>query len=460
MPSAAGFPAEKKAWQQGKWDIHWGSMFDIREKPKMVERAFLAGAYFDRREAARAADLMEELKELVGTLGIEVVGAELAFVREVTPRFLFGSGKAAELMETARQLQADCIVIDNELSPAQQRAWEADSKLCVIDRHEVILDIFNLRARTKEARLQVELARLEYSIPRLTRMWLHLDRQGGASGGAGGGGAAAARGEGETQLEVDRRLAYKRLDRVKAELEEVKRQRDTMRKERSRVPVPHAAIVGYTNAGKSSLLNRLTDSDVLAEDKLFATLDTTTRRLELPDGQPLLVTDTVGFIRNLPHDLVQSFRATLEEAILADFLLHVLDASSPLAREFFETTTRVLGELGAADKRTLVVLNKIDIAPPESLAALRAAFPDAVPVSVHTGEGMEDLYHALHTLLTDRVVRMHLAVPLDRMDLVSLAHNEGKVLSESYEEGRADIQCVLPKRLESRFLPFKVDAEG
>jgi GTP-binding protein HflX len=426
-------------------------MFDIREKPHVVQRAFLIGAYFDRREVQDAVDLMDELKELVSTLGIEIVGSELVMVRETTPRYLLGTGKTAELIEQAKQLQADCIVIDNELSPGQQRAWEADANLCVIDRHEVILDIFNMRARTKEARLQVELARLEYSIPRLTRMWAHLDRQGG---GAGGGGAAAARGEGETQLETDRRLANKRLDRVKAELEEVKKQRDTMRKERSRIPIPHAAIVGYTNVGKSSLLNRLTQADVLAEDKLFATLDTTTRRLELPDGQPLLLTDTVGFIRNLPHDLVQSFRATLEESILADFLIHVIDASSPHAQEFYNTTTKVLEELGAADKRTLLVLNKIDLIDADRLSQLQRIFPDAVPISVQTGQGLDDLYHRLQTLLIDRVVRMELAIPLDRMDLVSIAHNEGKVLSESYDRGVADLQCVLPKRFESRFLPF------
>ena len=429
-------------------------MFDIREKPHIVQRAFLVGAYFDRREIQTATDLMDELKELVNTLGIEIVGTELANVRETTPRYLMGSGKAAELIEQAKQLNADCIIIDNELSPAQQRAWETDANLCVIDRHEVILDIFNMRARTKEARLQVELARLEYSIPRLTRMWAHLDRQGGASGGAGGGGAAAARGEGETQLEVDRRLAHKRLDRAKAELEEVKKQRDTMRKERSRIPIPHAAIVGYTNVGKSSLLNKLTLAEVLAEDKLFATLDTTTRRLELPDGQPLLLTDTVGFIRNLPHDLVQSFRATLEEAVLADFLIHVIDASSQHAEEFYQTTTKVLGELGAADKRTLLVLNKIDLVEPARLSQLQRTFPDAVPISILTGQGIDDLYHALHTLLIDRVVRMELAIPLDRMDLVSIAHNEGKVLSECYDRGVADLQCVLPKRFESRFLPY------
>lgn len=427
-------------------------MFDIREKPNRVERAFLIGAYFDRREEEEGAALLAELKELVETLGIGVAGTELVFVREANPRYLLGKGKTAELIAKARELQADCIVIDNELAPAQQRAWEQDSNLCVIDRHEVILDIFNMRARTKEARLQVELARLEYSLPRLTRMWMHLDRQGGSGGGSGSSGAA--RGEGETQLEVDRRLASRRIDKVKAELEDVKKQRDTARKERSRVPVPHAAIVGYTNAGKSSLLNKLTNADVLVEDKVFATLDTTTRRLELPDGQQMLVTDTVGFVRNLPHDLVQSFRATLEEAVLADFLIHVLDASSKHVREFYQTTTEVLAELGAGDKKVLLVLNKIDLIDEDRLGELHRDFPDAVAISIKTGRGMEELTNRLHHMMIDRVVRLTLSIPLDRMDLVALAHQEGKVLSEDYERGVADIQCVIPKRWESKFASF------
>ncbi|MBL9130524.1 MAG: GTPase HflX [Verrucomicrobiaceae bacterium] len=428
-------------------------MFDIREKPQQVERAFLIGAYFDRRHKAEASALLDELAELVETLGIAVVGKELVFAREHTARYLIGSGKTVELTAQAKALAADCIVWDNELSPAQQRAWETEGDICVIDRHEVILDIFNMRAKTREARLQVELARLEYSLPRLTRMWAHLDRQGGGAGG-GQGGAGAARGEGETQLEVDRRLTAKRLDRLRAELEEVKKQRDTMRKERSRVPVPHAAIVGYTNAGKSSLLNKLTTSDVLAENKLFATLDTTTRRMELPDGQAMLVTDTVGFVRNLPHDLVQSFRATLEEAVLADFLIHVIDASSLEAVKFYQTTTQVLGELGAGDKRTLLVLNKVDLIDDTRLTELQREFPDAVAISVVTGQGMDDLLHRLHDFMIDRVVRLDLDLPLDRMDLVALAHQEGKVVTEDYETGRALVQCVVPKRLESRFAAF------
>jgi GTP-binding protein HflX len=429
-------------------------VFDVREKPNKVERAFLIGAYFDRREEEDAQALLDELQELVETLGIAIAGKELVFVREANPRYLLGKGKAAELIAQAKELNADCIVIDNELSPAQQRAWEQDSNSCVIDRHEVILDIFNMRARTKEARLQVELARLEYSLPRLTRMWMHLDRQGGGSSGGSSGSGGATRGEGETQLEVDRRLSSKRVDKLKAELEEVKKQRETARKERARVSVPMAAIVGYTNAGKSSLLNRLTNAEVLVEDKLFATLDTTTRRLELPDGQALLVTDTVGFVRNLPHDLVQSFRATLEESVIADFLIQVLDASSKHVMEMYRTTTTVLKELGAGEKKVLVVLNKIDLVEPDRLRELQREFPDAESISIRTGEGMDALMHRLHHMMIDRVVRMDLTIPLHRMDLVALAHQEGKVLSEDYEQGVGLVQCVVPKRWESKFAPF------
>jgi GTP-binding protein HflX len=304
---------------------------------------------------------------------------------------------------------------------------------------------------------------MEYSLPRLTRMWAHLDRQGGGSGGGAGGGGSgaggsggAARGEGETQLEVDRRMADNKLDKLKEELEEVKKQRDTMRKERTRVPVPQAAIVGYTNAGKSSLLNKLAGSDALVEDKLFATLDTTTRRLDLPDGQAMLLTDTVGFIRNLPHDLVQSFRATLEEAVLADFLIHVIDASSTQAYEFYQTTTQVLAELGAGEKRVLLALNKIDLIDDTRLTELKRQFPEAVPISVRTGEGIDTLFHRIHDMLIDRVSRLDLCIPLDRMELVAFLHEQGKVLSEDYQRGVADIQCVVPKRFEARFTPFVV----
>lgn len=429
-------------------------MFDIKAKPNLVESALLIGAHFKRDEADEAGDLLEELKDLVSTLGIGIAESMLVNVREISPRYLIGSGKAKEVMDHAKELGCDCIIFDNELSPGQQRAWEEESGLCVIDRQEVILDIFNMRARSREARLQVALARMEYSMPRLTRMWAHLDRQRGA-GGAGTGGAG--RGEGEMQLEVDRRLADKRIDKLKADLNEVKKQRDTQRKERSRVPMPHGAIVGYTNAGKSSLLNKLTSSDVFVEDKLFATLDTSTRRMELPDGQHILLTDTVGFVRRLPHNLVQSFRATLEETLLADFLIHVVDASHHGAEAFLKTTSSTLEELGAAGKKTILVFNKIDLVTDSTrLLELGQHHPDAVFISVKTGDGIDGLLHRIHELVFDRVVRLNLRLPMNRLDLVALAHEHGKVLSEDYDEGNALVQCVVPKRLASRFEDFAV----
>jgi GTP-binding protein HflX len=258
-------------------------------------------------------------------------------------------------------------------------------------------------------------------------------------------------------LEIDRRLALKRIDKLKADLIEVKKQRDTQRKERSRVPMPHGAIVGYTNAGKSSLLNKLTQGDVLAENKLFATLDTSTRRMEMPDGQQVLLTDTVGFVRKLPHDLVQSFRATLEEAALADFLIHVVDASAPSAEIFLETTTEVLGEIGAGGKKTILAFNKVDlIVEPERRQELLHRHPDAVMLSVKTGEGIEELLHRIHEMVFDRVVRLDLRLPMNRLDLLALAHQEGKVLHEEYDADVAVVQAVVPKRLASRFEAFTI----
>ena len=422
----------------------------------MVESAFLIGAYFTRDDREEAASLLDELAALVETLGIGIGGRALTFIRDPNKRYLTGSGKSAELIAEAKQLGCDAIIFDNELSPGQQRAWEADGNVCVIDRQEVILDIFSMRARTKEARLQVELARMEYSLPRLSRMWNHLDRQGGGAGGGKGGGGAA-RGEGEKQIEVDRRMARERIDRAKRELTQIRKQRTTQRKEREKLPVPHAAIVGYTNAGKSSLLNHITGSVVLAEDKLFATLDTTTRRCELPDGQNILLTDTVGFVRNLPHRLVESFKATLEEAILADFLLHVIDAGSPDIEEHHDTTLKVLTELGAEDKRIITVLNKIDTLEhhPDRLHELETKYPDAVPISAKTGQGTELLYHRMNEMLHDRVSRLELRLPPTRHDLVHLAHTEGKILSQEYaENGDTLLTAIVPNRWASQFAEF------
>jgi GTP-binding protein HflX len=428
-------------------------MFEVRQKPEMVERALLVRFYFDPREAIESESLLEELGELVKTLGIEVIEAVLPRCREMHKKFLCGTGKAAEVAELARAHECDVIVIDNGLAPSQQREWEKLADLCVIDREEVILDIFAKRAHTREARLQVELARMQYALPRLARMWGHLDRESAGSGGGASGGAS--RGMGEKQIEVDRRLANMSIDRCKRELELVRKQRKTQRKERERFETPHAAIVGYTNAGKSSLLNILSGADVMAKDMLFATLDTTTRRIDLPDGQPLLITDTVGFVRNLPHRLVEAFKATLEEAVLADFLIHVLDATAPEVDRFHDTTLEVLKELGAEDKQVITVLNKIDlVTDPEALATLDRKFPGALHVSSITGQGLEELLKSCSVVLADRVRCRDYRIPQQRADLVSLLHREAKVLSTDYDGDDILVRAVVPPTIAGRLQPF------
>ena len=427
-------------------------MFEVRQKPEMVERALLVRFCFDPREMDEAESLLEELGELVKTLGIEVVDSVLARCRDMHKKLLCGTGKADEIVSLARAHDCDVIVIDNGLAPSQQREWEKLADLCVIDREEVILDIFAKRAQTKEARLQVELARMQYALPRLARMWGHLDREGGSGGGQGGG---AARGMGEKQIEVDRRLANLSIDRCKRELEQVRKQRRTQRKEREKLETPHAAIVGYTNAGKSTLLNALSGAEVMAKDMLFATLDTTTRRIDLPDGQPLLLTDTVGFVRNLPHRLVEAFKATLEEAVLADFLIHVLDATSPEIERFHRTTLEVLDELGAEGKPTITVLNKIDlVTDPEQIASLARMFPDALRVSAFTRTGLDRLLDACSTALADRVRCLDYRIPQQRADLVGLLHRDAKVLSTDYEGNDILVRAVVPPMLAGRLEPF------
>ena len=429
-------------------------MFEVREKPEMVERALLVRLYFDPREEEESEALLEELGELVSTLGIGVVEKVLVRCREMHKKFLCGTGKAAEIVELAKAHECDCLVFDNQLAPSQQREWERAADMTVLDREEVILDIFARRAQTKEARLQVELARMQYALPRLARMWGHLDREGGSGGGMGGG---AARGMGEKQIEVDRRMANVRIDRARRELEEVRKQRATQRKEREKMETPHAAIVGYTNAGKSTLLNKLSDSDVMAKDMLFATLDTTTRKIELPDGQPLLITDTVGFVRNLPHRLVEAFKATLEEAVLADFLIHVLDATSPEIERFHETTLKVLGELGAVDKRTITVLNKIDlVTDPGRLAELRHLYPDALHISAFTGLGLDALLLKCSEVMADRVRRRRYRIPQSRADLMGVLHRDAKVLSTDYEENDILVTAVVPASIAGRLEEFGV----
>jgi GTP-binding protein HflX len=427
-------------------------MFEIKAREKLVERALLIGAYTDPARKADARSLLEELEELVDTLGIPVIDRMLVAHRESHARYLIGTGKAQEIADLVKERGCDVIIFDNELSPAQQRNWEELSAVTVADRQEIILDIFGARARTREARIQVDLARMEYSLPRLSHAWSHLGQQGGGIG---------AKGEGESQLEQDKRKIRGQIDRLKRELQTVRSARSTQRKDRKRAPVPNAAIVGYTNVGKSSLLRRLTGADVLVEDKLFATLDTTTRKIALPNKQPLLLTDTVGFVRKLPHQLIESFNATLEEAALSDFLIHVLDASQPNVMEFYNTTMRVLADLGADTSRMLVVLNKIDkVADPSTLAGLRGHFPGAVLISVQTGAGLVELVDRISDFVNKDTVTVELRLPASRSDLLARLHREGTQAAIHYEGQWTYVTATIPTRALDHFAPFLAAAIG
>jgi GTP-binding protein HflX len=412
-------------------------------------RALLVGTYVEASERDEATSLLEELEELVRTLGLIIGDRLLVHHREKHARYLVGSGKAEEIARQAETNGYDVVIFDHELTPSQQRNWETLSGRAVIDRQEVILDIFARRAQTREARLQVELARAEYYLPRLTRAWGHLVRQGGGIGG---------RGEGESQLEQDKRRLRGQIDRLRRELKEVRAARATQRKDRQRTPVPNAAIVGYTNAGKSSLLRRLTGADVFIEDKLFATLDTTTRRIDLPNKQPLLLTDTVGFVRRLPHRLVEAFNATLEEAVVADFLIHVLDASQPAVLDFYQTTERVLGELGAEGKPTLIVFNKIDrVHDSGLLAGLRRHFPDALFVSVRSGEGVDVLIERISDWVAKAASTCRIELPSAHGHVLAQLHREAQVHEVKYDGDTMLVTATLPRNLREKLAEFIVE---
>ncbi len=423
-------------------------MFEVKEKPKRVERAYLVSVVRRKEDEDLAESLLDELAELTGNLGIGVMGRITARARKAYSRFLLGSGKVKEIIAFAQEAGCDVIIFDNELSPSQQRNWEEESKMLVIDRHEIIIDVFAERARTREAVLQVDLARLEYSLPRLRRAWTHLDRQ--------RGGGVTQRGEGEAQIELDQRMLRTKIATLRKELSEVEKRREVQRGKRVRVPVPAASLVGYTNSGKSTLLNKLTGADVYVADKLFATLDPTSRRLELPSGRPLVLTDTVGFVRNLPHKLVDAFKATLEEAVVADFLLQVIDLSSCEVEEQRETTSKVLEELGAADKSRYLVFNKVDLVEPSQVRALRTRWPDAFFVSALTGEGLDDLLAECDLFLDRTTTECEYLIPHDRYDLVARLRREGALREEDPRDDGVYLRATVTSSLQTLLQPFTV----
>ncbi len=411
-----------------------------------AERAYLVGVQDKDETTQKATSLLSELDALSRTIGLDVVGSEVATVREISPRYYLGSGKAEDIVERAEAAEADVIIFDQELSPSQQRNWEALAERSVTDRQGIILEIFAERAQTREAQLQVELARMEYYLPRLTSAWSHLSRQ--------RGGRRGTRGEGETQLEVDRRVVQQRIAALKRDLKSVEGQRGTMRHQRSVLPIPMGSIVGYTNAGKSSLLRRLTGSPVMVADKLFATLDPATRRLDLPGGQEVLLTDTVGFIQRLPHGLVEAFKSTLEETRFAAFLLHVIDASDPAAVDHAAVTEEVLEEVGSSEKPMITVLNKADQAHEDELRMLSLELPDAIAVSAKTGAGIDELLRAVAEQLATDFTRVQVALPHDRYDLAALIHRTGRILTEDFSGETVRIAADVPNRTQKLLAEF------
>ena len=413
------------------------------EKPK---RALLVCVYSEKISGQEAEFLEREFEGLTGTLGLEIASRETVHVREKSARYGMGTGKAEELAQKAAALEVDCIVFDCDISPSQQRNWEELSGISVIERQELIIQIFASRARTREAELQINLAELVYSLPRLRHKYIDLSRQ--------RGGRYGTRGSGETRLEADRRLIEKRIHRLEEELEEVKQQRGVQRRQRERSGVPVCALVGYTNAGKSSILNALTGAGIPAEDKLFATLDPTSRRLQLPQGMQVLVVDTVGFIRRLPHSLINAFRSTLEEASYADILINVLDASEQDVGSQCATTLSVLRDLNAENIPMITVLNKIDRLESNSVPALLKCFPESIPISATEGTGLPELCVRLERALSGGSVRFRF--PSGRTDLAALVHRSGPVITEKYGEEYIEMEARVDERTAGRLKEYHV----
>ena len=409
------------------------------------ERALLVGVLLNGE--ALVGDPLAELAELARSAGAEVVGRSVQKRRSYDSATCVGKGKLEEIRQRADAGEADVIIFDNELSPAQIREIEKATQRKVLDRSELILDIFATRARTAEARLQVELAQLEYTAPRLRGMWTHLERIAGAGGGSAAGavGGIGTRGPGERQIEIDRRIVGKRVAFLKRKLEAIDRRK--VREVQARDEHFTISLVGYTNAGKSTLMNALTGAGAVTEDQLFMTLDTLTRKWELGGGRHVLLSDTVGFIRNLPHHLVASFRATLEEAIHADLLLHVADASNPEAEEQIAAVDEVLSNLGVTDRPTLLLLNKADAIEDETpLTILRQRYPDGIPISAKCGDGLDRLRIAVEEQLRGRQRRVTLSIAAKDGKALGFVERYADVLDRQYEDGRAVFDVLMPVR--------------
>ncbi len=421
----------------------------LLESETEPEVALLVGVEIKKGRARPVLDTLDELDLLCSTAGARVAGRVVCQLPAINPGTFIGRGKSEEIAERVRQEEISTVVFDDDLSPAQGRNLAEIIGAKIIDRTQLILDIFAQHARSKEGRLQIELAQLRYLLPRLRRMWTHLERQRGGIG---------LRGPGERQLEIDRRRIQDRIFRIRKSLENVRGRRSEQRRGRRRHGWALITLVGYTNAGKSTLLNKLTGANVEVYDQLFATLDPTTRQIRLPNHQPALMTDTVGFIRKLPHHLVESFKATLEEVNEADLLLHVIDASHPQVDEQIASVETVLRELGAHEKPVVNVLNKMDLAAARMQQGRMLTKPGRhVPLSALTGEGLDLLRNELADFLKSRSVRIRARIPMSEGKLLAAIRSSGRVFAEQYDEGHVLIEAAVPAKVGGRCAPYRTD---
>jgi GTP-binding protein HflX len=423
------------------------------ELAEQRDRAVLVGVDRNRSDWP-IEESLAELERLADTAGATVVGVATQRMDRPHPKTFIGAGKAEEVVQLATAEGANLVIFDDELSPRQQASVEdLLPEIRVLDRTALILDIFGQHAVSREGKLQVELARMEYTLPRLRGMWGHLTKE------RLGGGVGARFGAGESQLETDRRLARKRISELKRELKSVSVERELQRKRRARAGVFRIALVGYTNAGKSTLLNALTGADALSADMLFATLDSTTRRLELPEGREVTITDTVGFINKLPHGLVEAFKSTLDEVSEADLLLYVTDGSSPQREPQMAAVREVLSEIGAVDNPAVVVFNKSDALGDADRAALEKRYPDALFVSALTGEGIDALVARIGDEASRTSIRIAALVPYTRGDLVKLAHERAQIVSEEHTADGTRLVMLASPEVGAQFAAFEMNAE-
>lgn len=418
-----------------------------------VGKALLVGVHFSGRDTEDCRDHLNELSLLAKTLGIKETIEIYCPIKKYTAATYIGSGKVEEIAEIVENSNIDVVIFDDEITPNQQKNIEKVVKVPVIDRTEVILEIFGLHARTKEAMLQIEMAKIRHQLPRLKRMWTHLSRQRASSSGGGGG---YLRGEGEKQIEVDKRLLKQKLRSIEREVKSIVKQREQKRKQRLKSHVPTFSIVGYTNAGKSTLLNALTGSEVLVEDKLFATLDTTSRSFQLPSRSKIVLVDTVGFIRKLPHSLIKAFKSTLEEVCYTDILIHLIDCSKKGAMERYEATMEVLKELGIEEKRVIVALNKVDLVENKHfLNRFKMLDKKAIFISAVSKVGFDQLLEIMEGEVSRFFTPMSLKIPQKEYHFVEEIKKEATITAIDYEDNDVLIEVLVPEHMKKRCLVFQ-----